>query len=324
MSDVDVDLNLLVALDALLAEGSVAGAARRLGLSSSAMSRSLARLRTATGDPLLVRAGRGMAPTPRAAELRERVHALTRDVQAVLRPGADEVNIAALDLTFTIRANEGFTELFAAPLISTITEAAPHVRVRFAPKPSKDARALREGLIDLEIGVVGDSPPEARRQMLFRDGFVGIARVDHPLLAGRKITPEQYAACRHVVASRRGVFTGPVDDALETIGLTRKVVAVVPGFQDVLRIVRGSDLIGLVPRSLVDALVADADRGETGIVGFALPVATPEITVSALWHPRMDADPVHRWLRNTVIAVCRGQRRPAAASGDIYGFPTSV
>ncbi len=113
--DGDVDLNLLVALDALLAEGSVAGAARRLGLSSSAMSRALARLRSATGDPLLVRAGRGMAPTPRAAELRDRVHALTRDVQAVLRPAADDLDIAALDLTFTIRANEGFMELFAAP-----------------------------------------------------------------------------------------------------------------------------------------------------------------------------------------------------------------
>ncbi len=304
-----VDLNLLATLDVLLAEGSVTGAARRLGLSPSAMSRALVRLRSATGDPLLVRAGRGMAPTPRAAELRDRVHALARDVHAVLRPASGDLNIAALDLTFTIRANEGFTELFAARLVSAITEAAPRVRVRFAPKPSKDARPLREGLIDLEIGVLGDSPPEARVQMLFRDGFVGVARAHHPLLAGRKITPRQYAACRHVVASRRGSFTGPVDDALEKLGLRRTVVVVAPGFPDVVRIVRDSDLIGLVPRSLLDSIIEEGEGGDPEVTGFALPVATPEITVSAMWHPRMDADPVHRWLRNTVIAVCRAHEK---------------
>src|SRR5216684_1944528 len=98
----DVDLNLLVALDALLAEGSVTGAARRLGLSASAMSRTLARLRSATGDPLLVRAGRGLVPTPRAAELRDRVHELTRDVRAVLTPDVSHLDVASLDRTFSI------------------------------------------------------------------------------------------------------------------------------------------------------------------------------------------------------------------------------
>jgi DNA-binding transcriptional LysR family regulator len=310
----DVDLNLLAALDVLLAEGSVTGAARRLGLSSSAMSRTLARLRTATGDPLLVRAGRGMAPTPRAAELRDRVHVLARDVRAVLRPAAEVVNLAALDLTFTVRANEGFMALFAAPLVLAIAAAAPSVRVRFAPKPGKDARGLREGLIDLEIGVLDGSPPEARTQLLFRDGFVGIARAGHPLLAGRRITPGRYAACRHVVASRRGSFTGPVDDALDEIGLRRRVVAVVPGFPDVVRIVRQSDLIGLVPHSFLGNLAEHSGGGEAGVTAFALPVATPEIAVSAMWHPRMDADPAHRWLRNAVIAVCRGERRPLGKS----------
>src|SRR5271154_1834152 len=113
----DVDLNLLVALDALLAEGSVTGAARRLGLSSSAMSRTLARLRSATGDPLLVRAGRRLVPTPRAGELRDRVHELSRDVRAVLTPQAGHLDLASLERTFTIRASEGFVDLFAAALV---------------------------------------------------------------------------------------------------------------------------------------------------------------------------------------------------------------
>src|ERR1700722_19184007 len=127
-----MDMNLLLALDALLAEGSVTGAARRLGLSSSAMSRTLARLRSATGDPLLVRAGRGLVPTPYAAELRERVHGLSGDVLAVLQPRVSQLDIASLERTFTIRANEGFVAALSASLVAAITEAAPRVCLGFA------------------------------------------------------------------------------------------------------------------------------------------------------------------------------------------------
>jgi DNA-binding transcriptional LysR family regulator len=164
----DVDLNLLTALDALLSEGSVSKAALRLGLSPSAMSRTLTRLRAATGDPLLVRAGRGLVPTPRATELRDRIHELARDVRTALSPQAGYLDVASLERTFTIRANEGFVALFSASLAAAVTEAAPHVRLRFAPKPDKDARPLREGHIDLEIGVLGVSAPEVRAQLIFR------------------------------------------------------------------------------------------------------------------------------------------------------------
>ncbi len=162
------DLNLLTALDALLTEGSVAGAARRLGLSTSAMSRTLARLRDATGDPLLVRAGRGLVPTPHAETLRARVPDLARDVAAVLRPAVDGLNLATLRRRFTLRTNEGFVEACAARLVAAVTAAAPGVRLRFAPKAEKDVRPLREGLVDLEIGVLGESGPEVRVQALFR------------------------------------------------------------------------------------------------------------------------------------------------------------
>ncbi|THD51467.1 LysR family transcriptional regulator [Phenylobacterium sp.] len=303
------DMNLLAALDALLAEGSVTGAARRLGLSASAMSRTLARLRAATGDPLLVRAGRGLVPTPRAAELRDRVHQLTRDVRVVLRPQASDLEVASLERTFTIRAGEGFTELFSAPLVAAIIDVAPHVQLRFAPKPDKDALPLRDGQIDLEIGVLGASAPEVRTRLLFRDAFIGAARIGHPLLEG-PMTPERYAACRHVVASRRGKFTGPVDDALKDLGLRREVVAVVPGFPDAVRIARNTDLVALLPRSGL-ASPTGADPTGLGLVGFDLPVRTPPIAISAMWHPRMDADPAHRWLRDTVLAVCRAAAAPA-------------
>jgi len=304
----NIDMNLLTALDALLAEGSVTGAARTLGLSPSAMSRTLTRLRAATGDPLLVRAGRGLVPTPHAAHLREQVHEVARAARAVLSPQTEALDITSLERTFTLRANEGFVERFAAPLVAAISEAAPRVRLRFAPKPEKDAGPLREGRIDLEIGVLGASAPEVRTQLLFRDDFIGVARTGHPLLA-ETVTSERYAACKHVVASRRGSFAGPVDDALEEIGLRRTVSAVVPGFSDALRVAGNSDLVALVPRSCLGG----NGQFPGGLCPFELPVSTPAIAIFAMWHPRMDADAAHRWLREAVVSICRaGDLAPVA------------
>jgi DNA-binding transcriptional LysR family regulator len=297
----NVDLNLLVALDVLLAECSVTVAASRLQLSASAMSRTLARLRAATGDPLLVRAGRGLVPTPYAAELRDRVRELTRDAQAVLRPSSGPFDIAALERTFTLRARESFIEAFSVPLLTAIADVAPRVRLCFRPKPNKDADPLRDGSIDLEIGVIETSAPEMHTQFLFRDRFVGAVRAGHPLLKGKGATPERYAACAHVVASRRGEFHGPVDDALQALGLRRTVRVVVPEFPDALRMARHSDLVALVPQSCLH----NASSGD-GLRAFELPVKTPDFVISAMWHPRMDADPAHRWLRNVVGSLCRG------------------
>jgi len=304
----DVDLNLLTVLDALLSEGSVVAAARRLGLSASAMSRTLARLRTATGDPLLVRAGRGMVPTPRAAELRERVHELAQDARAVLRPAGTGLDFATLKRIFTIRSNESFVEIFAAPLVAAVTAVAPNVRLRFAPKPDKDVRALREGMVDLEIGVLGESGPEVRLQALFRDHFVGAVREDHPLVREGKITPERFAACGHVVVSRRGHAIGPVDEALADLGLARTIVAVVPGFRAALAVASASDLVALVTGSFFNATQAGRTRSSpTQVRSFSLPVKTEAITVSQMWHPRLDTDPAHRWLRGLVLATCRNK-----------------
>jgi DNA-binding transcriptional LysR family regulator len=305
----NIDLNLLTSLDALLAEGSVVGAARRLGLSASAMSRTLARLRAVTGDPLLVRAGRGMVPTPHATELRERVRVLAQDSRAVLRPAVASLDLAELKRTFTIRSNDGFVEIAAAQLVTAVTAVAPNVRLHFAPKPDKDVRALREGLVDLEIGVLGKSGPEVRLQTLFRDRFVGAVRENHPLLGRGKITAKRYAACGHVVASRRGHESGPVDEALAALGLSRTVVVVVPNFRAALAVASASDLVALVTSSFFNATQGCQTKSGAAVIrSFPLPVRTEAITVSQMWHPRFDADPAHRWLRGLVLATC-GQRR---------------
>ena len=302
----DTDLNLLTALDALLAEGSVVGAARRLGLSASAMSRTLARLRAATGDPLLVRAGRGMVPTPHATLLRERVRDLAQGARAALRPAAASLDLAGLKRTFTIRSNEGFVEVFAAHLVAAVTAAAPKVRLHFAPKPDKDVGALREGLVDLEIGVLGKSGPEVHLQSLFRDHFVGAVRDGHPLLDNGDITPQRYSSFGHVVASRRGHENGPVDVALAALGHARTVVAVVPSFRAALSIARAWDLVALVTHSFLNIIQGDQNESiPPAIKSFPLPVRTDEITISQMWHPRHDADPGHRWLRGLVLATCR-------------------
>jgi DNA-binding transcriptional LysR family regulator len=196
------DLNLLVTLDVLLAEGSVARAARRLRLSPSAMSRALARLRETTGDPLLVRAGRGLVPTPRALELRERVGQLVQDGKAVLRP-VEKLKLKQLVRTFTLRTSEGFVENFGPDLIARVAQEAPGVLLRFVQKPDRDSTPLREGTVDLETGVAGKTTaPEVRARALFRDRFIGVVRMGHAHCQG-EINPSRYATARHVGISRR-------------------------------------------------------------------------------------------------------------------------
>lgn len=291
------DLNLLIALDVLLAEESVAGAARRLGLSASAMSRTLSRLRATTGDPLLVRAGRIMVLTPYAQEIRQRAQNASFEARALLRPSSADFNIARLERTFLIRSNDGFVVAFGAAMIAAAANAAPDVCLRFMPKPEKTSSALREGRVDLEIGVPGDMGPEIRLQTLFRDRFMGVVRKDHPL-ALRQISAEDYVSFGHVVVSRRNNTYGPVDDALAEVGLKRKIAAVVPGFSAALAIAQHSDLVALIPASF---LIAGSDP----LYAFELPVKTREITISQMWHPRSEVDPAHRWLRQLALSVCR-------------------
>jgi DNA-binding transcriptional LysR family regulator len=290
------DLNLLVALEALLAEGSVARAAQRLRLSPSAMSRTLARLRETTGDPLLVRAGRGLVPTPRALELRERAGQLVQDAEAVLRP-AEQLDLKQLVRTFTLRTSDGFVENFGPDLIARAGVDAPGVRLRFVQKLNKDSGPLRDGAVDLETGVVRETTgPEIRAQSLFRDRFIGVVRAGHALSKG-KMTPLRYAMGKHILVSRRGFEKGPIDVALEPFGFEREIATFVSGFSTALALARVTDLIASVPERHTANL-------RVGMYSFPLPVSTPEIVVSMLWHPRLDADPAHRWLRGCVRQVC--------------------
>ncbi len=279
------DFNLLITLDAVLAEGSVAGAARRLQLSPSAMSRALARLRETTGDPLLVRAGRGLVPTPRANELREQVHQLVQDAQIVLRPTTPP-NLKELERTFTIRAREGFAENFAPALLKRIAKEAPKVRLCFQQKGSKESTALRDGAADLETGVIGHTThPELRAQALFHDRFIAVSRNK----------TNRYAKASHIALTRHGALNQQIDEALAT---PRKIAITVSTFSAALALARETDLIATVPERQTGNL-------RLGLYSYHLPFPAPTITISLIWHPRMDADPAHRWLRAVFLETCK-------------------
>lgn len=292
------DLNLLFTLDVLLAEGSVASAARRLHLSPSAMSRALSRLREATGDPLLVRAGRGLIASPRALELRDSVSQLVHDAEAALRP-ATTLDLGQLERTFTLRASEGFVENFGAALLARVSAEAPGARLHFRHKLDKDRAPLRDGSVDLETGVVDKTTgPEVRTLALFRDRYVGVVRAGHALSEG-EVTAARYGATGHIRILRQANAQSPLDDALSEFGVKLRIGATVGGFAAALALVRGSDLVATVPERHTGNLL-------TGMHTFALPVPIPEFTVSMLWHPRMDGDPAHRWLRSCVRQACGG------------------
>jgi DNA-binding transcriptional LysR family regulator len=260
------------------------------------MSRALKRLRQTTGDPLLVKAGRGLVPTPRALELREHVHQLVQDAEAVLRP-VEHLNLKQLVRSFTLRASDGFVENFGLDLMARISEEAPGVQLRFLQRPDRESEPLRDGTVDLELGVLGNTPgPEMCVQALWQDRSVGVVRLGHPLSHGA-ITLSRYVAGRHIFVSRRGFDKGPIDDAVELLGLERNVVVIVSSFAAALALARASDLIASVPERQTGNLRA-------GLHSFPLPVSTPEVTVSMLWHPRQDADLAHRWLRGLVQATC--------------------
>lgn len=290
------DFNLLVTLDVLLSEGSVAGAARRLRLSPSAMSRALARLREVTGDPLLVRAGRRLVPTPRALELRGQVGTIVEGARMILRP-AEKLDLATLERRFVLRTSEGFVETFGPRLIARIREEAPGVTLQFVAKPDKESAPLREGEVDVETGVIDlATAPEMRALPLFEDRWVGVARDGHPVLEAR-VTLDRYGAAEHVQILRRGLHSSEVDEAARTAGAERRVGLIVNGFASAIALARDTDLIATVPERHTAGL-------RRGVSTFVLPFAISGFTVSMLWHPRMDGDLAHRWLRSCLRTAC--------------------
>ncbi|OKO86284.1 hypothetical protein AC629_16950 [Bradyrhizobium sp. NAS80.1] len=291
----NVDITLLLTLDALLTEGSVTAAADRLNLSVPATSRRLAHLRDLTHDELFVLAGRKLVPTARALDLRDRVQSILEELHALFTPNV--VSFETLNRTFSLRTSDGFIGAWSAELAARIRREAPHVKLCFYPH-WEGVEALRDRSIDLEITVLKHTGPEVFKQKLFQDHYVGIAAAGHPLAAQHQVSPNDYVRYGHVSASRRGQAHGPIDHALAALGLSRDVSIVAPDFQSAISAVAASDLLGAVPASF-----AKWAQQSIRLHVFPLPVPTPGIEISQAWHPRSHGDVAHRWLRNHVRAM---------------------
>ena len=291
-----MDLNLLLALDVLLEEQSVTRAAERLRTSPAAMSRTLSRIRRVLNDPILVRAGQTMVMTPRAVELHDEVRAVVERSRALLTLGTP-LDPASLTRAFTIQASDMLSTELAAALLARVQREAPGVTLRFAPEAAEGTPALREGQVDVELGVLEHLDPETRAEALTSVRLMAAVRQDHPLTSG-KVTPERFSSAAHISVSRRGRSWGPIDDRLAELGLRRRVAVVLPSHTAALFLARSTDLVALAP-----AVRGNSTAQSLGLHTFEVPLDLPTVDVGMAWHPRNDADPAHRWLRGLVREV---------------------
>lgn len=312
------DLNLLLTLDALLSSGSVTAAAARMHLSTPAMSHALARAREVFGDPILVRAGRKLVPTPRAAALAEPVRELLRQAQA-LRDAVPQ-DIAQLQRRFVLRAPEGWAVVYGAALLQALNTRMPLAGLQMLPEAHHDPEALREGRIDVDIGSTRRLDGRLRAQVLSQQPMVGAVRAGHAVLgssAGRRKVPlARFAAARHVDVTPRAGEPAPVDRALAEAGLERDIALLVPSTFTALIAASRSDLVACAPERTARAMA-----GPLGLVVFRLPVAVSTEPTRMAWHPRHDADPAHAWLRECLQQVFLGAYQVTAAASAVAAHP---
>ncbi|MFF7727145.1 LysR family transcriptional regulator [Streptomyces sp. NPDC008001] len=298
-----LDLNLLTALDALLEEGSVAGAAARLHVTAPAMSRSLGRIRKATGDQILVRTGRHMTPTTRALAMRTQVHTLVQQAHQLLS-AQTELDLTTLERVFTVRWHDALTTACGTALIAAVHRQAPGVQLRLTAEPGDDTPELRRGEVDLASSAGPASLPDIRHRLIGRDRLVLAVRPGHSLTE-QPVTAERYAAADHLTVSRRGRLHNRIDDALTALGHERRVIASAPTTATALQLASDTDLVVTLP----DAATRSA-RHQLGLTTLPLPLDLPEVPLYLFWHQRYDNDPAHAWLRETATRTLRALFTP--------------
>lgn len=304
------DLNLLRALDALLRTGSVTAAAELMHLSTPAMSHTLARIRELLGDPVLVRAGRQLVPTPRALELIEPVRRLLDDAHGLLVPSTAR-GLSGVRRQFVLRAPDGMAVVFGALLAEKMRAVMPEASLKFLPESHLDPSGLREGRIDLDIGALRDGDPEIVTAPLYEQTIVGAVRQDHPLVAD-KVTAKRFAAHRHVLIAARSNEPTPIDDALARRGLQRFVALTVTNSYAALIAASRSSLVACVPARMAHGMAPVLD-----ISVFELPFKLDAPSVVLAWHPRHNADPSHRWLRECAQDVVNNEPWSPPAAGPV-------
>ena len=302
MNFATLDLNLLRVLDALFREGSTVKAAARLGLSQSAVSGALSRLRHALGDPLFLRQGNRLVETDYAARLKGPLHEELERLEAMLSPPS-AFDPKAASGTFRIAASDFFAELLMPQLADLLHRTAPGIRAQLVDLVPYDyVQSLERRNADLALIPDMTVPEWINRQPLFRSPFRVIARASNPSLAGLDGAPlmpiDIFCALHHVLFSPEGNLAAMGDAALERVGRRRQVALTVPVFSGVCRAVSESDLVALVPAQLANKVAAT----------FKLRVFEPPMEIEpplivGIWHKRSDNTPFAKWTRERIFQL---------------------
>ena len=296
-----LDLNLLVVLDALLAEQHVTRAGKRLGLSQPAASNALERLRRVFNDPLLERVPQGLRPTPRAEALRQPLGELLAGVSALVESA--DADLGQLRQTVRLSVVDYGIALFLAPLLRSLAQRAPGIDLVILPWSGADDAhaALEAGGLELAISVL--APASLRFRPMLRESYVVAMRAEHP---AQPLTRQRWLAYPHVVVSGRGSSTGALDVVLAEHGERRRVGVVVPSFLAIPSLLLESDLLALVPETLC--------RLAPGLHTLPPPMPVPGFDVAVVWHPRRDSDRAVSFVRDEIVRLAR----VVAASSEVH------
>lgn len=292
-----VDANLVVALDALLQESNVTRAARRVGITQSAMSQTLARLRHQFDDPILVKVGRQMEPSPFGLRIKARLHTLLNELEAIVgeRPTFDEKEASG---RFVIATVDYLALVLFPALARAVALRAPGIDLGIqALDQASIAPQLQQGLVHLYIGVPGQTERALQMQHLFTDSFSVVVGSENPLCAGG-MTIDSYASLPHILVSPRREAESIISRELGAVGHTRRVAIEVPYFSIVPQLLKKSNLVATVPTRIASLYAEDH-----GVEVLAPPMPLPEIEICMAWHPTFSADPAQIWLRELVASV---------------------
>jgi DNA-binding transcriptional LysR family regulator len=293
-----MDLNLLPVLDAVLAEGNATRAAARLGLTQPAVSNALARLRKVFGDPLVVKSRRGLAPTPRAIELRDELASALALLDQAVRP-KEAFSLATTRRQWSLGFAEHYGQLLLPGLMRWVEANAPLTSVRVVPLERMIVEdALAGGGVDLYVGIPAVPMPGCHARRFFDDELVCVGREG----AAPVRTLDQLLARGHIKAEVTRGRGNELDDALTPLRRSRRVTLVVPSYASALEVVARTDLVSIVPRGL-------AERSAHRVWVTTLPVALAPLTVSMFWHRRVHADAGVKALRAGLLALVGTDRR---------------
>jgi DNA-binding transcriptional LysR family regulator len=308
----DLDFNLLICFDVLIAERHVTHAAERLNMSQSAMSSALAKLRDVFNDALLVRSPHGMVPTTRALELIEPVRRVIREMEEVIQPSRDFAP-AQSNKTFAFIGTDYAEYVLLPRLIERLEREAPGVKIIYRPpNPKHLVELMAAGEVDLCLSYLPDPPPALHARFVYHDRFVCLVRRDHPAVR-EALTIGQFAELSHVQVLPKDLpmFGTPIDEALSAQNIVRKIAVWEPSFLVIPHLIATSSLITTVPERLARMC---AEMLPLKIL--EPPLQLPALNVSLYWHDRTHLSPAHQWLRNLVHAVAREVSVTNEPNGD--------